>query len=171
MSHQKAKQQLNKQNKYLGYKVATTIADLEEKQLEDHLIAGGFLVAFTDILGNAQVAPTFQAFELDTTVLKKNERAVMIRDVGGVSNASTRTMHKIRNMVVVVCGKASEEDRIVVRGLASDMNEYLIANPSDGGCIFDINSSDVSGPFTLGDSRRVYEINISVSFNIVQPSF
>lgn len=151
--------------------MATTIADLEEKQLEEHLIAGGFLVAFTDILGNAQPAPEFQVFELDTTVLKKNERAVMIRDVGGVSNASTSTMHKIRNMVVVVCGKTSEEDRIVVRGLAEDMNNYLIANIDDGGCIFDITSSGVSGPFTLADSRRIYEINLSVKFNIVQPVF
>ena len=149
----------------------TTIDDLEEKQLENHLIAGGFLVAFTDILGNSQPAPTYQTFELNTIDLKNDERAVMIRDVGGISNSANRTLNKIRNMVVVVCGQTNEADRIVVRGYAEDVEKYLVANPTDGGCIFNIESSGVSGPFTLDDSRRIYEINLLVSFNIVQPVF
>lgn len=146
--------------------MAITIDDLEEKQLENHLIAGGFLAAFTDILGNAQPAPEVQIFELNTADLKANERAVMIRDIGGVTNSANRTLNKIRNMVVVVCGQTSEDDRIVIRGLAEDMEKYLVENPTDGGCIFNIVSNGVSGPFTLADSRRIYEINISVSFNI-----
>ena len=150
--------------------MATTIADLEEAQLEAHLIAGGFLGAFTDILGDAQPAPTVQIFELNTVDLKPDERAVMIRDVGGV-NAANRTLHKIRNMIIVVCGQTNEADRIVVRGLAEDAEKWLVANPSDGECIFNVVSSGVSGPFTLADSRRIYEINLSVSFNIVQPVF
>ncbi len=148
----------------------TTIDDLEEKQLENHLIAGGFLGAFTDILGNAQPAPTTQIFELNTVDLKPNERAVMIRDIGGV-NPVNRTLHKIRNMVVVVCGQTNEADRIVIRGLAEDIEKYLVANPSNGGCIFNVESGGVNGPFTLADSRRIYEVNISVSFNIEQPVF
>jgi hypothetical protein len=149
----------------------TTIADLEEKQLENHLIAGGFLVVFTDILGNAQPAPTFQAFELNTVDLDVRERVVMIRDVGGINNPANRTLNKIRNMVVVVVGQTNEADRIVIRGMAEDLEKYLVANPTDGVCIFNIVSSGVSGPFTLEDSRRIYEINLQVSFNIVQPVF
>ena len=149
----------------------TTIDDLEEKQLENHLVAGGFLTAFTDILGRSQPKPTTQIFELNTTDLRPEERVVMIRTIGGASNAATSTLHKIRNMIVVVAGQANQEDRIVIKGLVEDMNKYLIANPTDGGCIFNISSSGTSGPFTLADSRRIYEINISVSFNIDQPTF
>jgi hypothetical protein len=146
--------------------MTTTIDDLEEKQLENLLIAGGFLAAFTDILGNSQPAPATQIFELDTTDLDPNERAVMIRRVGGVSNPATRFNNKIVPMVVVVCGKANQEDRIVSYGLAQDMEKYLVKNYADTGCLFNITSSGVNGPFTLADSRRVYEINIMVSFNI-----
>ena len=46
------------------------------------------------------------------------------------------------------------------------MEKWLVANPKDGGCIFDITSNGVDGPYTLADSRRVYEINLSVKFNI-----
>jgi len=146
--------------------MTTTIDDLEEKQLENLLISGGFLAAFTDILGNSQPAPSTQIFELNTTDLDPNERAVMIRRTGGVSNPATRFNHKIVPMVVVVCGKANQEDRIVSYGLAQDMEKYLVKNYVDTGCLFDITSSGVNGPFTLADSRRLYEINIMVSFNI-----
>ena len=146
--------------------MTTTIDDLEEAQLEQHLIAGGFLGAFTDILGRSQPAPKLQIFELNTTDLAASERAIMIRTIGGVTSPVNRTLHKIRNMIIVVCGKTSEEDRIVVRGLAEDIEKYLVANPTDDGCIFNIVSSGVSGAFTLPDSRRICEVNLQVSFNI-----
>ena len=151
--------------------MTTTIADMEESQLEQHLRDGGVLVASTDVLGRPQPAPTFQAFELDVTDTPPRERVVMVRTVGGISNTSTRTIHKQVNMVVAVVGQTSQEDRIVVNALANDMELYLMSNITDGKNIFNITSSGVSGSFILDDSRRVFEINILVSFNICQPVF
>jgi hypothetical protein len=142
-----------------------TIADLEVKQLEDHLIAGGFIAAFTDILGNAQPAPIFQAFELDLTDKLPTERVVMIRKTGSLS-APDRTFFKSQPMLVLVVGKASQQDSVITNGLAIDMEKYLVNNPTDNGCLANIVSSGVVGPFITADGRRAFEINLTVAFNI-----
>ncbi len=148
-----------------------TITDLEVSQLEQHLRTGGWLAAFTDILGNAQPAPIFQAYEIDLTQVKNNDRVVMIRETGGVSNAATRVLFKQRNMVVSVVGNGGVSDLIIVKGLAEDMEKWLVANPQNGACLTNIVSSGVSGPFTTEDSRRVFEINLNVTFSIDVPTF
>ncbi len=150
-----------------------TIADLEVAQLEAHLRVGGWLTAFTDILGNAQPSPIFQPYELDLTkgIVTNDDRIVMIRETGGVSNAATRVLFKQKNMVVSVVGKPGVSDLIIVKGLAQDMEEWLVANPQDGMCLTNIVSSGVSGPFITEDSRRVFEINLNVTFNINIPQF
>ena len=148
-----------------------TIADLEEEQLRLHLIAGGYLNQFTDIFGNNQPSPTVQLFEVDFTSATPDERIVMIRTMGGISNSSNRTLYKERMMMIMVAGKSGESDSTITRGLADDMEKYLMANHTDNGCIFNIVSSGVTGPLISDDSRRVYEINVIVSFNINRPSF
>ena len=59
-------------------------------------------------------------------------------------------------------------EMLIVKGLAMDMETWLKANVTDGECIFNITSSGVAGPFIFDDSRRVYEINLLVGFNIVR---
>ena len=142
-----------------------TIADLSVKQLENHLIAGGFLAAFTDILGDAQPAPEYQAFELDMTDALPRERVVMIRDTGNV-NGANRFLSKEQPMIVLVVGRANAKDMIIVKGLANDMEIYLNNNFSDGGCLYNVNTTGVTGPFILPDARRAFEINITAFFNI-----
>ena len=150
-----------------------TIASLEVEQIKLHLIAGGFLTLFNDIFGNPQPAPTVQLNELDLkpAVVKNNERVVMIRTTGGITNSATRTLYKERSMMVLVVGKVGESDSVIADGLARDMEEYLMANPSDGECMFNIVSSGVTGPMGTEDNRRAYEINFVASFNIVRPIF
>lgn len=146
-----------------------TIANLEVNQLEKHLITGGFFSSFTDILGNNQPAPTFQAFELDLTngTVKKNERVIMIRNSGNIES-STRTFFKKRFMMVAVISRVGENDRIIANGLAEDIEDYLVKNFSDGACISDIISSGVSPVRITEDGRRAFEINLTVTFNIVR---
>ena len=146
----------------------TVIADLEEEQLKQHLIVGGFLTAFTDIFGNAQPAPKTQMLEFDLTDITASDRVVMIRNVGNVNNPATNTLFTQRNMLIAVVGNTSAADSLIVKGLAMDMETWLKANVTDGECIFNITSSGVSGPFIFDDSRRVYEINLLVGFNIVR---
>ena len=146
----------------------TVIADLEEEQLKQHLISGGFLTAFTDIFGNTQPAPITQMLEFDLTNVGKNDRVVMIRNVGSVNNPATNTLFTQRNMLIAVVGNTSAADSLIVKGLAMDMEQWLKANVTDNGCIYNITSSGVSGPFIFDDSRRVYEINLLVGFNIVR---
>lgn len=150
-----------------------TIDELKEKQLQNHLIAGGFLGAFTDIEGNPQPAPIIQLLEIDLarSDVTPSKRVVMIRTTGVLSNPSNRIFHEVMNMLVLVVGENGSGDSLIVNGLASDMEKYLVANPGDGECIFNIVSSGVSGPFITSDSRRAYEINVSVSFNIDRPVF
>jgi hypothetical protein len=149
--------------------MTTVITDLEESQLEQHLVAGGFLSAFTDIFGNTQVAPVTQMLEFDLTDVGANDRVVMIRNVGNVNNPATNTLFTQRNMLIAVVGNTSANDSLIVKGLAMDMETWLKANVTDGNCIFNITSSGVSGPFIFDDSRRVFEINLLVGFNIVRP--
>lgn len=148
-----------------------TIADLEVTQLSEHLKSGGFLAAFTDINGNAQPKPTVQFEEIDETKITKNGRAVMIRTTGGITNPATRYQYKERLMTIVILGNQGKSDRLIIKGLSDDMEEWLIANPMDNGCIFNIVSNGVNGPFIFDSSRRAYEISLVVSFNINRPAF
>lgn len=148
-----------------------TLADLEVPQLETHLRTGGFLAAFTDIFDVAQPAPAFQAYEVDLTCVQPDQRVVMIRETGGVNNPQTRVLFKMRNMTISVFSKSGQTDSIVTKGLAEAMEQWLVANPFDDGCLNNIVSSGVSGPYTTEDSRRVYEIRLAVTFAINQPQF
>ena len=143
-----------------------TLSDFEEVQIKDHLIAGGFLSSFTDVDGNTQPAPTTQLLEIDMTQILDSGRVVLIRDIGGNTNPSTRIHYKQRNMIIVVVGQNNASDSVICKGLANDINEYLINNPNNGACLMNIQSSGVNGPFTFADSRRAYQINIRVDFNI-----
>jgi hypothetical protein len=143
----------------------STIADLSVKQLEDHLIAGGFLAAFTDILGSAQPKPIFQPFELDLTDMPPTNRVVMIRETGTV-NSANRFLTKEQPMLVLVVGQANVNDLIIAKGLANDMEIYLNNNFCDGACLYNINTAGVGGPFIMPDGRRAFEINIVAFFNI-----
>lgn len=150
-----------------------TIANLEVEQIKLHLIAGGFLSPFTDIFGNPQPSPIIQLNELDLrpAVVKNNERVVMIRTTGGITNSATRTLYKEVPMMVLVVGKVGEPDSLTAKGLADDMEKYLVDNPGDGECMFNIVSSGVTGPMGTEDNRRAYEINFVASFNINRPVF
>lgn len=147
------------------------ISDLEEEQLKQHLISGGFLAAFTDIFGASQPAPITQMLEFDLTDTNPDDRIVMIRTTGSVSNAATNVLFTKRNMLVAVVGNVGATSTAIAKGLALDMEKWLKANVTDDQCIFNIVSSGVSGPYTFDDSRRVFEINLMVSFNIERPIF
>lgn len=149
----------------------TTIADLEEEQLKQHLLSGGFLTSFTDIFGDAQSAPITQMLEFDLTDIQPDDRIILIRNTGNVSNPSTNVLFTQRNMLIAIVGNIGATSTAIAKGLAVDMEKWLKANVTDNQCIFNIVSSGVSGPFTFDDSRRVYEINLQVSFNIERPIF
>jgi len=127
-----------------------TLADLEVKQMEEHLTNGGFFSAFTDILGNAQPAPKFQAFELNlipdtnsTEEITGSDRVIMIRESGSITS-STRIFFKLRPMLILVVGKVGQSDRAIAKGLAEDIDSYLVKNFNDGGCLANIESSGVT---------------------------
>lgn len=147
------------------------LSELEVSQLEAHLITSGLLGGFTDLFGDTQPEPMIHINELRLDNLEANQRAVMIRTVGGVSNPTTRHQIKQRNMMISVVGMQSEDDSIIVNGFAEDIESWLVNNPFDGMCLSNISSSGVSGPFTTEDSRRVYDISLLVTFNITRPSF
>lgn len=149
----------------------TTIADLEEEQLKQHLISGGFLTSFTDVFGNNQPAPITQILEIDLTEVEPVDRVIMIRNTGGISNPATGVFFVQRNMLISVVGQQGSTDSVIVKGLAQDMEKWLKQNITDDECMFNIQSSGVSGPFITEDSRRAYEINLQVSFNINRPVF
>lgn len=151
--------------------MTTTIADFEEDQLAEHLISGGFLGAFTDIFGNTQPAPVVQMLEFDLTNVQPDERIIMIRNKGGINNSATRIFLKQQSMLIAVVGNTGSSDSYIAKGLANDIEKWLTANTSDGKCMFNIQTSGVSGPFIFDDSRRVYEVNVRCDFNIDKPSF
>ena len=107
----------------------TVIADLEEEQLKQHLIVGGFLTAFTDIFGVPKPAPFVQILEFDLTKTsygpKESDNIVMIRTVGNVSNPATNTLFTQRNMLIAVVGDTSAKGSAVAKGLAMDMETWL----------------------------------------------
>ena len=147
----------------------STTSNLEVVQLKNHLTAGGFFSAFDDIFGNNQPAPTSQLFELDLTNgnVDKNERVIMIKNSGNITS-STRTFFKERPMLVLVVGRAGKTDRVIANGLAEDVEDYMVKNFSDDACIANIVSSGVTGPFIAEDGRRAFEVNITVTFNIIR---
>jgi len=147
------------------------LADLEVKQMQEHIAAGGFLSSFTDIFGNAQPAPKFQAFELnlipddnDADAVTPSDRIIMVRNSGNITS-STRQFFKLRPMLVLVVGKVGETDRTITNGFADDIEAYFVKTFQDSGCIANIESSGVTGPFITEDGRRAFEINITVMFN------
>ena len=71
-------------------------------------------------------------------------------------------------MLVLVVGRVGESDRVIANGLADDIEDYLVKNFSDGACISNIVSSGVSPTFIADDGRRAFEINITVTFNIIR---
>jgi len=144
-----------------------TIADLDVEKLKQHLIGGGFFTPFTDIFGNSQPAPKRQINELDLTPSKsKAERIIMLRNVGGAGNANERQHYKVRNMIIVVVSLPNSSDDVIVQGLAEDIDKYLVDNfQNEDQCIFNINSSGVTGPFIMEDSHRAYEVNLQIYFN------
>ena len=148
-----------------------SLQNLEVTQLENHLRSGGFLDGFTDVFNEQQPAPNLQINELRLDNLPANERALMIRTTGGITNPSTRHQIKQRSMAVYVVGMQGEGDSIIVNGYADEIERWLVANPQDGACLSNISSSGVSGPDITEDSRRVYEINMLVTFNINRPNF
>ena len=151
----------------------SAISDLEEEQLKQHLITGGFLSSFVDIFGATQPAPITQMLEFDLSpqAVPANKVAVLIKNNGSASNPATNTLFTQRRMLISVVGNTSAAGSVIAKGLAMDMDGWLKANVTDGQCIFNITSSGVSGPFIFDDSRRAHEINLLVSFNIVRPVY
>lgn len=148
-----------------------TIQNLEVSQVEQHLLNGNMLGAFTDIYGDSQPAPTTQLNELRLSDAKKNERFVMIRTLGGNPTPTNSTFFNSRNMVIVIVSRTGEDDSIIANGLAEDIAKYILDNSRDNECLFNISSSGVTGPFIMPEGRRAYEINFSAMFNIVRPVF
>ena len=93
-----------------------TLANLEVKQMEEHIAAGGFFSPFTDIFGNPQPAPKFQGDELDLIPDSNNpdaitttDRVIMIKNSGNITS-STITFFKLRPMLILVVGQTDESD-------------------------------------------------------------
>ena len=143
-----------------------TIADLDVEKLKNHLVTGGFFSSFTDILGNSQPAPKRQMNELNTTGISANDRIIMLRNTGGISNSRNRTLYKERMMMIGVVGRVGETDSVIAQGLAESIERWMVKNYTDGQCLMNVVSQGVSGPFMMEDGRRAYEVNVICSFNI-----
>ena len=150
-----------------------TLDKLPVKQLYDHLVSGGFIDSgFTDIFGDSQPKLVFQADELNLVRdgdspdgIDANERVVMIRESGTV-NSSTRIHIKTINMLLVVVGKTGDSDRTIIKGYMTDIEDWLVANYSDGGCISNIEFSGAKGPDITDDGRRAFSLSLVVTFNL-----
>lgn len=142
------------------------ITDLDVEQLRLHVASGEFLDSFTDVFGNVQPAMTWQVGKVDLTAVSSNERVFMIRNNGGVTNGSDRFFYKERLMSISIFGAQGDSDSIIIQSFANTLEKWLVENYTDGKCLMSIQSQGVSGPYTTDDSREVFEISLSVKFNI-----
>jgi len=143
------------------------IEDFEEYQLKQHLVSGGFYQPFTDIFGNDQPAPVSQVNLFNSADVRvEGKRFIFIKPVGPALNPTTQLYSNERNMLISVVGLPNISDDTIVKGYATDINNYLIKNPSDGKCIYNIIQSRLNGPFLDSDSRVIYEINLTVMFQV-----
>lgn len=145
----------------------TTIANFEDVRLLEHIKTSGLLTSFADAFGNAQGATPSVSGSIDLTKLAENSRAVLVRRNGGESFGQPYQSFAEYPMLVVVFSKAEDSDLAIANGLANDIYRWLITNyQSSDECIMAISTRGVSPPFYTEDSRAVFEIPLTVKFNI-----
>lgn len=145
----------------------TTLANFEDIRLLEHIRTSGLLTSFTDAFGNAQGATPAVAGSIDLTKLSPDSRAVLVRRNGGDAFGQPYQGFTEHPMLVVVFSKAQDDDLAIANGFANDIYKWLIANyQSSDECIMAISTRGVSPPLYTEDSRAVFEIPLTVKFNI-----
>lgn len=145
----------------------TLLANFEDIRLLEHIKASGLLTSFTDAFDNPQGATPSVPGSIDLTKLEPNERAVLVRRNGGDSFGRPYLGIDEYPMLVVVFSKAEDSDLAIANGLAKDIRKWLIDNyQSSDQCIMAISTRGVSPPLYTEDSRAVFEIPLTVKFNI-----
>jgi hypothetical protein len=145
----------------------TTIANFEEVRLLEHIKTSGLLTSFTDVFGNPQGATDSVAGMIDLTKLASDKRAVFVRQNGGDSFGRPYLGHTEYPMLVAVFSKVSDADLAITKGLATDIYKWLIDNyQSSDECIMAISTRGVSNPLFAEDGRAVFEIPLTVKFNV-----
>ena len=145
----------------------TTIANFEDVRLLEHIKTSGFLTSFTDAFGNTQGATESDTGMIDLNELANNKRAVLVRRNGGDSFGRPYQGFTEYPMLVVVFSKVGDEDLAIANGLANDIYKWLVNNyQSSGECIMAISTRGVSNPLFTEDSRAVFEIPLTVKFNV-----
>lgn len=152
--------------------MAVTIEDFEDKRIHNHLEASKLLGGFSDINGQRKSAPVVYLSEIDLTELQANQRGLLIRQTGGINNPATEIFYDEYNYQISVFGRVGIEDSGIAKGYAKQIRQWLRKNPSNiDNCIMDIQTAGVSGPTITADGRRVYDIGLTVKFNIDRPMF
>lgn len=145
----------------------TTIANFEDVRLLEHIKTSGLLTSFTDAFGNTQGATDSDTGMIDLNELANNKRAVLVRRNGGDTFGRPYQGFTEYPMLVVVFSKVGDEDLAIANGLANDIYKWLINNyQSSDECIMGISTRGVSNPLFTEDSRAVFEIPLTVKFNV-----
>ena len=149
-----------------------TIDDFEDLRVGNHLSTSGLLSGFTDINGNLKAEPVLYFSEIDLTALQANQRAVLIRQTGQITNPSTEIFYDEYNYIISIFSRVGPDDSGISKGYAKQIRQWLRANPKDSSqCIIDLYTSGVVGPYITDEGRRVYEVPITVKFSIDIPTF
>jgi len=144
-----------------------TINDFEDVRIGEHLKASGLLDGFTDINGQLKSAPALFYSEIDLTKLQANQRAVLIRQVGGITNGDDEIFYSQYTYNISVFGRKGLQDSGIVKGYAKQIRQWLLENyNSESQCIISISTRGVAGPFITDCDRRVYEISINARFDV-----
>lgn len=145
----------------------TTIANFEDVRLLEHIKTSGLLTSFTNAFGNAQGATPSTTGAIDLTKLAPNSRAVLVRRNGGDAFGRPYQGFTEYPMLIAVFSKAEDNDLAITNGLANDIYKWLITNyQSSDECIMAISTRGVSPPLYTEDSRAVFEISLTVKFNV-----
>ena len=152
--------------------MAVTIEDFEDLRIKNHLEKSNLLKGFNDINGQRKSAPAIYVSEIDLTELQANQRGLLIRQTGGINNPATEIFYDEYNYQISVFSRVGINDSGIAKGYAKQIRQWLRANPSSlDNCIMDIQTTGVNGPTITADSRRVYDIGLTVKFNIDRPIF
>ena len=145
--------------------MSVVITDFEDVRIGRHLAGSNLLANFTDINGQIKTSPSLFYSEIDLTKLQANQRGMLIRQSGGITNTSTESFYDEYNYTISIFSRAGLADSGITKGYAKQLRLWLKNNArNDSECIFDISTQGVSGPFITEDDRRVYEIGLLVRF-------
>lgn len=144
----------------------TTINNFEDVRALEHIKESGLLDEFTTCFGSVGSATLSAAGKIDLTKVAEGKRAVLVRVTSGDAFGKPYLGFTQKLVSTYVFSKVGD-DEAITKGLATDIWKYLIENYQNSDqCISSISTSGVTGPQYTEDSRAVYEIPLTIRFNL-----